>query len=185
MNARDTWFRRAAWRRAVAPGGGHYAAEVGGSPPSAGAVRWVAAGLSLGAGGIHFAVSPEHFAEYWLFGWLFVIAAWFQACWALAMVSSGTRRVALAGAVVNIALVAVYLWTRLVSVPVGPEAGEPEAATLLGGAVLIFEVLIVAAALSVVRAPREASAPGATPGRLLGAAVLCVIVGAALAIAST
>lgn len=90
-------------------------------------LAWLAALLSLGAAGVHFAVAAEHFDEYWLYGWFFVVAAWLQALWAPAITSRRSRTLLFAGVGLNCVLVAIWLWTRLIAVPVGPLAGDAEA----------------------------------------------------------
>lgn len=92
----------------------------------AAALRWLAALLSLGAASFHFAVAPEHFAEFAAFGWFFVVVAWLQAAWALAAIATPRRWLFDFGIVLNAGLVGIWLWTRLVAVPLGPGTGAPE-----------------------------------------------------------
>lgn len=109
--------------------------------------------LSLGASAIHFAVTPEHFSEYWLIGAFFAGVAWFQALWPVALVRSETRMIPALGIAVNLGTVALWVWTRVVSVPVGPEAGEPEAAGLADLTASGFELLLACLLLALL-APR-------------------------------
>lgn len=111
---------------------------------------WLAALLSLCASGIHFAVAPEHFDEYWLYGWFFVIAAWLQGVWAIALAGFGPNaRLLVAGAMGNAALVALWLWTRLIGIPIGPDSGETEAFASVDGLAVACEVgVVVLAAVS-------------------------------------
>src|ERR1700680_2697448 len=46
-------------------------------------VRWLLAACSLGAAALHFAYSPSHLAEYWLYGIFFVVLALSQMFWAI------------------------------------------------------------------------------------------------------
>jgi len=88
---------------------------------------WLAAIVSLAAAGIHFAVAPAHFDEYWLLGWFFIATAWLQATWAIALVGFGTRTSLLVeGICLNLLVVLVWVWTRTVGVPVGPGDGWTE-----------------------------------------------------------
>ncbi len=83
--------------------------------------------LSFGAAGIHFAVSPDHFAEWLPYGVAFACLAWFQLSWSAAYLVGATRRLRIAGVVVNTAVVAVWAWSRTIGLPIGPEPGATEA----------------------------------------------------------
>jgi hypothetical protein len=113
------------------------------------ALSWLAALFSLGAAGFHFAVAPEHFNEWALFGWFFVVVAWLQAAWSLAVIAAPRRPVLIAGIVGNLLILAIWLWTRLISVPIGPEAGSPEAFTATDIVTAVFEAGVVFAAAGV------------------------------------
>lgn len=87
-----------------------------------------AIGLSLAAALIHAAVAPEHFDEYTLFGVFFVSAALFQLAWAERMRRSPSNRLILiVGVAANLAIVTIWVVSRTAGVPLGPEAGVPEA----------------------------------------------------------
>lgn len=105
------------WRRFVP--------DLAGRPRSpAEDVAYVAALLVLVSSGIHAVEIRPHFEEYWLYGAFFTIATVAQVAWA-ALVYRGhvTARVLVAGAVGNVALIAVWAISRMVGVPGdGPEA---------------------------------------------------------------
>jgi hypothetical protein len=91
--------------------------------------RWtavLAAALSLGAAAIHFGVIGDHFAEYPPYGVAFAALAWFQVGWALAYLAASAWRVAAIGAVVNAGAIAVWMLSRTVGMPIGPEPGALE-----------------------------------------------------------
>ena len=88
--------------------------------------------LSTGAAVIHFAVIAQHFDEWWLAGTFFLGVALFQLAWAVAVVLWPSGRVYLAGAVVNGLVVLTRIVSRTTRIPVGPEAGEPEAIGFAG-----------------------------------------------------
>jgi hypothetical protein len=94
--------------------------------------------LSAGSGAIHFAVTQSHFEEYWLFGIFFAVLAWLQILWALVVVARPTPLVALTGAVINAVAIALWVWTRTIGLPVGPEPGSPEAAEFIDVVATIF-----------------------------------------------
>jgi hypothetical protein len=104
----------------------------------------VAATLSTGAAAIHFAVVPEHMAEFAPFGIAFVAVGWFQVGWAQAYLLRPTRAIAAAGVVVNVLIVATWLLSRTVGLPVGPEPWTPEQIGPLDLFATGFEVALIA-----------------------------------------
>lgn len=147
------------------------AAASDGAVPS---LQWLAALASLGAAGLHFAVAPEHFHQYWLFGWFFLVAAWLQALWAVAIATSRARPLAIAGALGNALLIAIWVWTRAVGVPVGPEAGAREALGFVDGVAVAFEVVAVALATALSLRRSSGVSSRTTPALAVALATLLV-----------
>ncbi len=144
---------------------------------SRGSLPWVLALLSVGAAAFHFAVAPEHFNEYALFGWFFVIVAWLQAVWAMSMVSAKPGRALLyLGVIGNLLLVALYFWTRLVQVPIGPEAGNPESFEWPGIVSVIFEAGVVVLGLVLLSRPGLSSRRALPTVAILSASVILLVV---------
>lgn len=129
-----------------------------------------AAGLSFGASIIHGMVTPEHFEEWWGYGTFFIIAALVQLFYGLLLVFQpwqpdpirGTEGFPVkylywAGIIGNGFLIALYLVTRTLGVPLfGPEAGEVEPVTLLSlVSKLIEAILIVALIILLLRSKTE------------------------------
>jgi hypothetical protein len=112
---------------------------------------WQAAALSAGAAAIHFAVISTHFEEYWVFGAFFLVVAWFQAVTALAIVARPNRRLLIMTAVVNLAVIAIWIWSRTAGLPVGPEAGEPEAIGAADVLSTVLEALLVVWAVALLQ----------------------------------
>jgi hypothetical protein len=105
----------------------------------------------LGSAVLHFAYSPAHFGEYWLYGAFFVVVAWLQVAGALGLVLRPTRLVLAGTALVNAVVVVVWVLSRTSGVWVGPEATIKEAvgypdvlATALETAAVIGCVVLLA-----------------------------------------
>lgn len=143
--------------------------------------------LSLGAAAIHFAVMPEHFAEWWVFGLFFAGIGWFEALWAVWYVTFPTRRMAGLGLLVNAGTALLWAASRTIGLPIGPEPWVPEAIGVPDVVATLFELLLVlglTVALSGLRAGRGSArlAFGAMIVVTLGISVL-VAVATTLAIA--
>jgi len=92
-----------------------------------GRTLYAAAALSLLAALIHLWATPEHFEEWWGYGAFFLVAALAQVLYAPLVLAWPTRMVLLGGIAGSLAIVALYLLTRTVGIPLfGPGAGEVE-----------------------------------------------------------
>src|SRR5215510_1394716 len=91
-----------------------------------GLVLWTAAAASIASAAIHFSVIGEHYQEAWYFGVFFMVAAWAQVTWAIAIIVRPSRRILAAGSALQALLVVVYLWSRTTGLPIGPEPWKPE-----------------------------------------------------------
>lgn len=139
--------------------------------------------LSLGAAAIHFAVMPEHFAEWWAFGLFFGAIGWFEALWAVGYVAMATRRMAALGLGVNAATVLLWAVTRTTGLPIGPEPWVAEAIGVPDVVATILEALLVAglAALLAAPGPRRSD-----PGRVIRSMTAVTLgVSALIAVATT
>ena len=94
--------------------------------PSAPLPLLVLAAASAVAAVVHLWVAPEHFEESALYGAFFVSTAVAGIAYAVWAVARPTSPLLLVGAAVNAAIVALWLVTRLVEVPLGPGTGETE-----------------------------------------------------------
>lgn len=113
-----------------------------------------AAILSFVAGGLHLLAGPEHLEEWWAYGLFFFVAAAAQAAYGLVLFTQGIEgwggwrvvraNVYLAGIVGTLAIIALWVLSRTLGVPVGPEANEPERFGVLDGASKIVEIVLVA-----------------------------------------
>jgi hypothetical protein len=123
-------------------------------------IRWQLAAFSAGAAALHFAEVELHLDEWWLFGAFFFAVAWFQVGWAVLVVVRGERFLLTTGLAVNAAVVLIWVWSRTTGLPMGPEAGEPEAIGAADLFATILELVILLGAtvlLSRIRPSREPS----------------------------
>ncbi|HXH59525.1 hypothetical protein [Iamia sp.] len=125
---------------------------------------------SLGAAAIHFAYAPTHLAANTVHGAFFVLVAWFQLGWALAVGLRPSRALFGLGAVVNVGVIGVWLVSRSIGISGETEAlGFPDsAATALAGVVIIGSFARAAVGL-----PRRRF-PEAGTGAFLGASAVAV-----------
>ena len=141
-------------RQARAQGGPTF--QVGLRPdPSDASVRdlmWVAvATASAGAAVVHFALAPEHLGELGALGLGFALAGGLQAISALVALRWRSRSIALPILVLNVGLIAVWAWSRLIGLPVGDQPWTPEpigradlVTVALEGLIVIVLVLLLA-----------------------------------------
>ena len=103
-----------------------------------------AALFSLLAAVIHVWVMPEHFEEWWGYGLFFLVAAAAQALYADILLRAPTATVLRVGIVGNLAIIALWVVTRTIGIPVfGPHAGEIEDISAIDIASKLVEVLLV------------------------------------------
>ena len=119
----------------------------------------VAAAACAGAALVHLVVMPQHFHEYWLFGTFFAVAAGAQlgAAWLLAF--RPARPLVAAVALGSAAVICLWLVTRVIGLPVGPEAGATEAVGPLDVLASACELVVVLACVVGLRAGRPPEAP--------------------------
>lgn len=116
----------------------------------------ILAGLSLAAAVIHLAAAPSHSGELDELGAGFLVAAALQAAWARAILGGATWRTIAAGVAINAAIVAAWVFTRTVGLPVGTSPFVPEPVGLPDGASVVFELALLAG-LAVVATTRGRS----------------------------
>jgi hypothetical protein len=120
----------------------------------------IVAGLSLAAGAIHAIAMVDHFTHYWLYGVFFLVVTYGQVLWGVALLRErvGERGLAL-GAYANLAIVAVWLASRTIGVPIGPDAGSREAVGVMDVAATLDQLVLVAYVAAILR-PRLRGARG-------------------------
>ena len=118
----------------------------------------VAAAASVGAAVVHLRVLPEHAAESAWYGAFFAVAALTQIGAAVLLARSVSRRFVALCAAGNGAVIALWLITRLVAIPLGPSAGNTESFGALDILASTFEAVLVCACAAALR-PRRAARP--------------------------
>lgn len=95
--------------------------------------------LTLGAAAIHFAAVPEHFSLYLPYGIFFVLLGAAQVALAVLLLVAPSRRlygIALAGTLV---VIAIWLTSRTLGMPIGPRPWRPEEMALPDTAATLME----------------------------------------------
>jgi hypothetical protein len=105
----------------------------------------IAAGLSLAAGAVHAIATVDHFSHYWVYGVFFMLVTYGQVLWGVALWRNrASARTLTIGAYANLAIVAVWLGSRIVGIPFGPYAFDAEPVAMADAAATIDELLIAA-----------------------------------------
>ncbi|MBI4298546.1 MAG: hypothetical protein HY666_02160, partial [Chloroflexi bacterium] len=95
-------------------------------------IRIVTALFSLGSAASHLALAPEHFREWWGYGWFFVVVSAFQGIYAVGLMAPKgslfkNQWYLLTGISLNLWVAGFYTVTRTVGIPLlGPHAGHVE-----------------------------------------------------------
>ncbi len=132
--------------------------------------------LSAGAAAIHFAVIGDHFAEYWVYGMFFAVAAWLQILWAIALASKGSRRLLFSGVLGNTIIVAVWVISRTSGLPVGPQSGTRETVNFTDFLATSFEALIVVGSVVLLGGSAERPRVGARTVMVTTVATALIVV---------
>ena len=141
-------------------------------------LRWVLAAISLGAGGIHFAMISPHWDSYWVEGVFFAVLAWFQLGWAAGVVLRPSRLLLAVGALVNAATIGVWVVSRTAGVPFGPHSGIADETAFVDVLATAFEAALVLGCLALLLRPalegRTAGRLGAVPVGIAGLGVVAL-----------
>ena len=114
---------------------------------------WLLAICSWGAAVLHFAYSPSHFSEYWLYGGFFVAVAWCQVAIGVAILLHRSRVVLFSAIVLSLAVIAVWVLSRTVGVWLGPDATIREAVGFPDVLSTVLETLVVVGAVVLLAGP--------------------------------
>lgn len=155
------------------------------SVPARKVIGYCLAIISVATAVIHFAVSGEHFQEYWVFGVFMLVVAWLQLLWAVGVVARPAPWLLWGGAIVNAGVVVIYILTRTVGDMIGPTPHDVEPFGFGDGLCTVLEALIVVGCLFLVlnrhdyRLPREhlLGGPAATGGAVVVLLSIALVAG--------
>jgi hypothetical protein len=108
---------------------------------------------SVQAGLIHFAVVPQHFEEFWLYGLFFIVVGLAQIASVSLVIKLPLRPVLVVIALGNLAVAVVWAVTRTYGAVVGPDATKPARAGFGDIVSTVLEVVVSVAALMLVARP--------------------------------
>ena len=112
----------------------------------------IVAWLSLAAGAIHAIAMVDHFSHWWLYGFFFLALTYGQVLWGIALLRNPVSDRGLTyGAIANLAIVAVWLYSRTIGVPLGPDDGRTEAVGVMDVAATLDQVVLAAMIAMIVR----------------------------------
>src|SRR5215468_6781151 len=139
------------------------------------------AALSASAAAIHFAVVFEHFAEYALYGVFFLVISWAQMIWPAVLLWRPSRLwlwLAIAG---NAIVIAVYMGSRSVGLPFGPDLHHAEPVGALDVVSCVLEFTLIAGCAALLWRPSLADRPVPRRSAVARAASLAAVPAAVIA----
>src|SRR5260370_13219628 len=139
------------------------------------------AALSVGAAAIHFAVVFEHFAEYTLYGVFFLVLSWAQLIWPAVLLWRPSRLWLWLGIPGNAIVVAVYVASRTVGLPFGPDLHNAESVGALDVVSCVLEFGLIVGCAALLWRPSLADRPVARRGASATPAALAAVPAAGVA----
>jgi hypothetical protein len=116
-------------------------------------LRFSAAALALAAGFSHALAGEEHFTIWWGYGLFFSIVSICQIMGGGALLFWGNRGLCWVGVVGTSLVMGLYVMTRTVGVPFGPEAGVVEGVGVLDAFTKTFELGLLICLVAMLRLP--------------------------------
>jgi hypothetical protein len=130
---------------------------------------------STGAAAVHFAAAQPHVEEWAPAGAFMLLSGLAQLAWALWIAVRPTSQAAAAGVALNSGIITLWLLSRTVGIPFGPNAGMAEHIHAGDALATTLEIVVVAATLAI----SSEGAPSRFLAKLVGAAAaVAVLVGA-------
>jgi hypothetical protein len=133
------------------------------------------AALSVGAAAIHFAVVFEHFVEYTLYGAFFLVISWAQLIWPAVLLWRPSRLWLWLGIAGNAIIIAVYVASRIVGLPFGPDLHNTESVGALDVVSCALEFLLIVGCAVLLWRPSLADRPVARRGAVARVAALVAV----------
>jgi hypothetical protein len=141
----------------------------------------LACGLAWAGSLIHVQAAVDHIAEYWLYALFFIALASVQCIWGVALYRSPRPGMLVVGTVVSLAVVGLWLLSRTVGLPIGPDRARPEPLGLLDVIATADEIGIAGLMVLLLHPPRTGTLAGGIG--LLRVLALFLIVLSSLALA--
>lgn len=130
------------------------ASTAGAAAPSEPHLGWALAGMSAGAGVIHFAMTPIHASTGWQEPLGFAAAGWFQlVIAAMVFADRAGKRVIQAAVLGNLAFIGVWAWSRTAGLPFGETPGVAESVGAIDAACVALQVGVILVGLRMLLAP--------------------------------
>ena len=139
------------------------------------------AALSIGAAAIHFAVVFEHFVEYALYGVFFLVISWAQMVWPAVLLWRPSRLWLWLGLTGNAVVIVVYVASRTVGLPFGPDVHHAESVGALDVVSCVLEFGLVVGSAALLWRPSLLDRPVARHGAVARVAALVAIPAAVIA----
>jgi hypothetical protein len=105
----------------------------------------LACGLSWATALIHLQAAVDHFDESWLYAAFFIALAASQLAWGVALYRQRRRRgLLIIGALASLAVIGIWILSRTVGLPVGPDSVSPETVGALDAIATADEIALTA-----------------------------------------
>jgi hypothetical protein len=105
--------------------------------------RGLVAACAFGAAAIHFGFAPDHFGESRFHGAFFFLAGWAQLAFGLAVILRPSRAVLRIGILLNVAIVVLWVVSRIAGMPFGDDPWVAESVTFPDTLATVLEVLAI------------------------------------------
>ena len=142
---------------------------------------FIVCGLAWITGLIHAQAAIQHVDEYALYALFFVLLATTQCVWGIALYRAPSRKLLFAGAMLSLAVAALWILSRTSGLPVGPQPWTPEPVGALDSIATGDEMVLALLVFFYLRRKQPGSlARGCT--RLMTTTALCLILLSCLAL---
>jgi hypothetical protein len=139
------------------------------------------AAFSVGAAAIHFAVVFEHFVEYTLYGVFFLVISWAQVIWPVVLFWRPSRLWLWLGIAGNAIVLVVYVASRTVGLPFGPDLHNAESVGALDVVSCVLEFGLIVGCAALLWRPSLADRPVARRGAVARVVALVAVPAAVIA----